>query len=530
MGIYLNPGNENFKKTLARGNYVDKTSMISVVNRCIDTGNNYICMSRPRRFGKTITGNMLTAYYSKGCDSKELFAPYKIAEDPDYSDQNGKRNTQNVIKIDMNSEYQNVLDKELMIRRLMSKIKEEIRSEFPGVEIKEDDSLAECILRVYAEKGETFIIIIDEYDVLVREQVTDSLFNEYLSFLNGFFKSDTLRPAISLAYLTGILPIVRDKIQSKLNNFREYTILNAGEMASYIGFTADEVKKLCIKHNMDFDECRRWYDGYHLAGVEIYNPESVIRSMDENSFGNYWSATSSYDVIVDRIRQNFAGTREDVIRMLSGEKVYVDSGMFLNAMNSFRTKDDIFTYLCHIGYLAYDKDTQTCYIPNGEVRQEWTRAVSVTDEYEVTDEIIKASRELLISTVAGDEKAVSNALDVSHIHVTSNRSYNNEDALQSAIYLAYIYALNEYTVVKEMTTGKGFADVVYIPCCPGKENRPAMIIELKHNKSAESAITQIREKRYFDSLSHYTGALLFVGIDYDEKKKTHSCRIERFEK
>ncbi len=521
MGIYLNPNHENFRRTLSARIYVDKTMMIQVTNRFIDEGNNYICVSRPRRFGKTIAGNMLSAYYSKGCDSRDLFAPFQISQVPGFEE---KLNRYNVIKIDMNSEYQNTLDKESLIRRLTMKIRQEMASFFPSVNISEDDSLAECILKVYAATGETFILLIDEYDVLVREQVPEALFAEYLSFLNGLFKSDTLRPAISLAYLTGILPVVRDKVQSKLNNFQEYTILRPRDLAGHIGFTGEEVRSLCEKYGVDYEECRRWYDGYRMGEYEIYNPESVVKCMEDREFGSYWGQTSSYEVISDRIRQDFAGTKEAVIRMISGESVDVNTTQYLNTMNAFRTKDDAFTYLMHVGYLAYDAKEKTCRIPNGEIRQEWINALTVEEEYGVTSRIIQASKELLNETLRGNEEAVAKALDESHIHVTSNRSYNNEDALQSAIYLAYIYALNKYTVIKEMTTGKGFADVVFIPYV---SDLPAMIIELKHNKCAESALEQIKSKKYFDCLNLYEGEILFVGISYSEKEKVHKCRIEK---
>ena len=524
MGIYLNPNNANFNETIQAPIYVDKTMMIGAVNRLMDTGNKYICISRPRRFGKTITGNMLSAYYSKGCDSGKLFAPFKISQTEGFEE---KRNRYNVIKIDMNSEYQSTENKRMVLKTLTKEIKKELSAAFSQVTFEDEDSLSRSILRIYAQTGETFIIIIDEYDVLVRERAEDELFQEYLSFLNGLFKSDTLRPAISLAYLTGILPVVRDKIQSKLNNFRDYTILDAGILAEYIGFTAEEVQTLCREHGMDYEECRRWYDGYRQHGFEIYNPESVVRSMEEKRFSSYWGKTSTYEAIAERIRQNFAGTREAVVKMLAGENVDVSVGRYMNTMNSFTTKEDLFTYLIHIGYLAYNQEDSTCRIPNKEVRQEWFYAIEANGDYAVTNQIIEFSKELLASTLRGEEKTVAKALDISHIHVTSNRSYNNEDALQSAIYLSYIYALNQYTVIKEVTAGKGFADVVFIPFVP---DRPAMIIELKRNGSVESALDQIGKKQYFDSLSHYQGELLFVGINYDEKEKTHTCKIKRFQK
>ncbi|MBE6005713.1 MAG: AAA family ATPase [Sarcina sp.] len=524
VNIYLNPGFENFRRTLSGEIYVDKTMMIARMNRFIDTGNNYVCVSRPRRFGKTIANNMLSAYYSKGCDAGGLFAPLKISSVPDYKE---KMNRYNVIQIDMNSEYQNTTIKEKLIHRLTADIREEMRDQFPTVLLGEDDSLAQCIQKIYAATGETFVILMDEYDVLVREQVSEALFSEYMSFLNGLFKSNTIRPAISLAYLTGILPIVRDKIQSKLNNFEEYTILDADVLAEYVGFTGEEVRQLCSRYGADFETCRRWYDGYRQYGLEIYNPESVVKAVRKKQFGSYWGKTSTYEAITERIRQDFEGTREEVVRMLSGESVDVNVTRYMNTMTSFTTRSDLFTYLIHLGYLAYNMEDSTCRIPNFEVRQEWFNAIEAEPEYAVTNAIIQSSRRLLEETTSGNAEAVAKALDVSHIHVTSNRSYNNEDALQSAIYLAFIYALNRYTIIKEMTSGKGFADVVFIPFYRGD---PAMVIELKRNDCTESALNQIRQKQYFDSLLHYKGSMLLVGINYDEKAKTHTCAIERLEK
>ena len=320
---------------------------------------------------------------------------------------------------------------------------------------------------------------------------------------------------------------MRDRVQSKLNNFEEYTILNADKLAEYIGFTGDEVRALCKKYNADFDEYKRWYDGYNQQGIEIYNPESVVKSLMYRDLANYWGKTSTYAVISDRIQENFEGMKDDIIRMLSGESVDVNVTRYMNTMTDFSTRSDVFTYLIHLGYLAYHKDDSTCRIPNKEVRQEWFNAIETNKEYAVTNKIIQGSKKLMTETLRGNEETVAKALDESHIHVTSNRSYNNEDALQSAIYLSYIYALNKYTVIKEMTSGKRFADVVFIPFV---ENMPAMIIELKRNDCAESAISQIKEKKYFDSLSHYSGNLLFVGINYDEKAKTHECKIEKLKK
>ena len=524
MGLYLNPDNKNFKEDLLKSIYVDKSLMINEINNFIDIGNKYICVSRPRRFGKTMATNMLAAYYSKGCDSREAFSGLNISKEPEFE---SKLNKYNVIKIDLNSEYQGITDRDNMIEILTETVLKEFRQQFSDVELPEGLSLARAIQTVYEQTGETFIIFMDEYDVLVREQVSEELFGKYLSFLNGLFKSDTVRNAIALAYLTGILPVVRDRVQSKLNNFREYTIINAGKLSPYIGFTDDEVKALCEEYSMNYEECKSWYDGYVLNGYEIYNPESVVRAMEDGMYEGYWSKTSVFKVISEQIGRNFAGTRDAVIRMLSGESADVNILSYMNTMTDFESLDDVLSYLIHIGYLAYDRKERTCHIPNREIWEEWQLAIKNDSEYTATNEIIKASKELLKATISGDEEAVAKALDISHIHVTSNRSYNNEDALGSAIYLAYLYAINRYTVVREMTAGRGFADVVYIPLY---QEDPALIIELKRNDCTESALNQIKDKKYYDCLSHYRGNLIFVGINYDEKDKTHTCRIERFVK
>jgi hypothetical protein len=524
MGIYLNPDNEGFKEILSADIYVDKTMLISELNKFIDKGNKYICVSRPRRFGKTIASNMLCAYYSKGCDSREMFKKLKISKAKNFEEYLNKLN---FIKIDVAGAYQNANVKNDTLIELTDFIRDEFKVQFPNVQFAHNDTLANCILRVYAATKEKFVIILDEYDSLVRDQFGTHLFGDYLMFLNGLFKSDTLKPAIALAYITGILPVVRDRVQSKLNNFEEYTILDAYQLAEFVGFTEKEVKPLCKKYKIDFDTCKHNYDGYAQNGYEIYNPESVVKCMLKGKVANYWGRTSTYAVITDRLKHNYKGAKEDIIKMLSGEEVKINVTSYMNTMTDFVTKDDVFTYLIHLGYLAYNSEKKTCRIPNLEVRGEWNNAISVMPDYSKTDEIIKSSEELLTQTIAKNAEAVAKALDETHIHVTSNRSYNNEDALASAVYLAYVYALNEYTIIKEMTTGKGFADVVFIPVLTDK---PAMVIELKRNGSTESALKQIKERKYFDSLSQYKGNLLLVGINYDEETKKHTCEIEEWEK
>lgn len=532
MGIYLNPNNDAFYNFVRTGEYVDKTLLIHEMNLLLDNpARNYVCVSRPRRFGKSLAENMLAAYYSKGADSHELFLPYKIAQKKDFETY---LNKYNVIKIDLYAMYTDwsALEtgdkpKDSFFIYLARQICAEIKSFFTNVEFPDYISLPQYILQVYAQKHETFIIIIDEYDIMVRQQVSQEEFDHYLVFLNSLFKNETLRPAISLAYITGILPVVREKIQSKLNTFHEYTMLDAEVLDEFVGFTTAEVKMLCKKYKRSFEECKSWYDGYHLGKFEVYNPQAVFNAVTTGKFKSYWSTTSSYEVVSDKIRMNFDGTKDDVITMMGGGHVDVDVLKYRNYMTTFYNKDDVFTYLIHLGYLAYDEETKQCYIPNREIFLEWQRAINEVDSYAETNKIIAASRELLEQTIAGNEKIVAELLDKSHIHVTSNLSYNNEKCLQSAIYLAYIYALNGYIIAKEMPAGKGYADIVYIPL---DKTKPAMIVELKRNSSTETALIQIRQKKYFDCLENWTGELLFVGVNYDEQSKIHTCKIERFEK
>ena len=521
MGLYLNPNADAFLQNKNSRIYVDKSMILDELNQILCTNEDFVCMSRARRFGKSMAGNLISAYYSRGCDTRDVFSGMKIGQLPDFD---RYLNKFNVIKLDLNGFFQTAVTKELLMEEINETVRKEFRVQFPDLEFSDTDNIGKCMLQVYDATGEKFVIIIDEYDVLVREKVSSKLFDSYLGFLNGLFKNTTLRPAIALAYITGILPIVRDKIQSKLNEFTEYTMLNPDQFAGHIGFTHNEVVELCDQYGMNVDECARWYDGYDFSGTRVYNPLSVVTSMRKHKFGNYWSTTGSYDALKEYILMNFDGIQDDVVKMIAGESVEVDVTSYLNTMNDFRCKDDVFTYLIHLGYLSYDIESQSCKIPNEEVRQEWVKSIKVSSGYKELMDIINTSKKLLDDTINGNEQAVAQALNDAHTAVTSNLTYNDEHCFQSAICLAYFYANTRYTLVKELPTGKGYADLVLIPYLP---NIPALVIELKHNKSAASALAQIKAKNYCEAFTHYQGDLLFVGISYDEKTKEHECRIEK---
>ncbi|MCQ2235221.1 MAG: ATP-binding protein [Paludibacteraceae bacterium] len=525
MGLYLNPNADAFQMGLNNQIYVDKTLIIEETNKLVCGQSNFICMSRPRRFGKSMVGNLLSAYYSKGCDTREIFSKMKIGQVADYDIYLNKFN---VIKLDLNGLYQDAIvenKKDFLIDEINKALLKEFRKEYPSIVFEDGWSISSCMKAVYSEANEKFVIIIDEYDVLVREQVPASLFQTYLSFLNGLFKNTTLRPAIALAYITGIMPIVRDKVQSKLNEFDEYTMIEAGVFAPYIGFTKAETQDLCAQYDRDFDEFERWYDGYKLNDeVSLFNPKSVVSSIMRNNIDCYWSSTGSFEALQDYILMDFEGIKEDVVSMISGSSVEVDVHGFLNTMDSFRSKDDVFTYLIHLGYLSYNRKDMTCKIPNEEVRKQWILSVKLSPDYKKLMAIVNASKKLLDATVNGDADAVAASLEAAHTEVTSPLTYNDEHCFQSAICLAYFYANTRYTLIKELPTGKGYADLVLIPYLP---NIPALVIELKCNKTAESAINQIKEKNYCQALSQYDGDVLFVGINYDKDTKMHTCQIEK---
>ena len=528
MGLYLNPSNDFFAETVASPIYIDKSLLLEELNSILRTTDKFVCISRPRRFGKTITNSMIAAYYSKGCDSKELFSSLKIAKQADFEKH---LNKYNVIQIDLNTFLKTTKaeNRDNLIEIITQSINKELKTAFPNSEIDtQNDTLASAMLKVWSTTKELFIFLMDEYDVLVREQVSKSLFEKYLDFLSSIFKNSTLKPAIALAYLTGILPIVRDKIQSKMNEFDEYSMLSAGQFSEFTGFTEDEVKNLCSEYKMDYEECKRWYNGYVLTNeIRVYSPKSVVSAMRKKRYSSYWTKTAAYESLKLFILMDFEGIRSDVITMIGGGKIHVNVFKYMNTFTDFHSKDDVFTYLIHLGYLSYNEYDEKCFIPNNEIRSEWINAIEDEREYKEIIEMVNSSQELLERTIALDEDFVAEALNKAHTRATNPLTYNNEASFQSAIGIAYFYATSQYTIIKELPTGKGYADIALIPYAP---NIPAIIIELKNNKSAESAIMQIKEKKYDDILQHYHGDMLFVGINYDEKTKEHTCKIERFEK
>lgn len=527
MGRFVNPDNSAFQVALNSEIYIDKSGMIEEINKVLDTMQGYICHSRPRRFGKSITANMLAAYYSKGCKSEKMFSELEISKKDDFK---MHLNKYNVIHIDIQWFLSNVKDIFEIVEYISQSIIEELRQIYPEHISTDENALSEALSKIKEATGQKFIIIIDEWDALIRDEDADRDIQEkYINFLRGLFKGTEPTKYIALAYLTGILPIKKQKTQSALNNFDEYTMLNAGRFSPFVGFTEKEVEKLCNHYERDFNEIKHWYDGYILGEQHIYNPKAVVSAMLDGTLQSYWSQTSTFESIRPFINMDFDGLKTEIIRMISGDEVKVKTTTFQNDMITIKNKDDVFMLLIHLGYLAYDQRKHTAFIPNEEIRGEFVNAVEENKWNELYD-FENKSNELLEATLDLECDIVAEKIEQIHSEYTSVIEYNNENSLSSMLAIAYLSAMQYYfKPVREMPAGRGFADFVFIPKPQYLNSYPALVVELKWNKNVSTALAQIKERKYPQSLMEYTGDILLVRINYDKKNKAHECEIEQYE-
>ncbi|MDY4771183.1 MAG: AAA family ATPase [Lachnospiraceae bacterium] len=528
MGRFLNPDNRAFQDVVNSRIYVDKTGLLEYTNRVIDTTAKFICNSRPRRFGKSITADMLTAYYSRGCDSKELFASLEIGQSENFEKY---LNQYDVFHLDIQWCMMDAKNPEKTVDYINHQMIAELKEAYPDILSDSVQTAYGALSQIYTKTGNRFIVIIDEWDVLIRDEAANQAVQEdYINFLRGMLKGSEPSKFIHFAYLTGILPIKKVKTQSALNNFDEYTMLDAGELASYIGFTEKEVKELSERYGRDFREVKRWYDGYVLEEQHMYNPRAVVSVMLRGKYQSYWSQTGTYESILPLINKNFDGLKTAILTMLSGDEVRIKTTSFQNDMVSFRSRDDVLTLLIHLGYLAYDQKKQTAYIPNEEIRREFADAVEENKWNELI-EFENQSRELLEATLDMDADAVAAGIEKIHMEYASSIQYHDENSLSSVLAIAYLSTIQYYfKPIRELPSGRGFADFVFIPKIEYTADYPALVVELKWNKNAETALQQIKDKKYPDSLLQYTGHILIVGINYDKKSKVHQCSIENYEK
>ena len=524
MGMYLNPGNEEFAQTI-ESDYVDKTGMIALINKTINKKHKLTCISRPRRFGKSYAAQMLCAYYDHTCDSHSLFDGYEISKDENYTTY---MNQYQVIYLDMT----NLLGKtkpENLVQFIEDSIATEILAVYPNV--KKGMSFDQTLLNTVETTNKKFIMIIDEWDAPIRE--TPEISEKYLNFLRMLFKSSgTTSKIFAAAYMTGILPIKKMKGQSAVSDFKEYSVLNPGKFAKYTGFTEEEVKQLCEQKGLDFDKTKKWYDGYSFGSeTSIYNPFSVMSAIDTGEFESYWKQTSAAENLITymevEIQKEKSELQAKILKLAAGENLEVDVSNFNNDCENFNSDDDVLTLLVHLGYLSYDKNTKRVRIPNEEIRTEFNKLLK-KDKYTKLAELINRSEQLLADTFAGNGDAVAEAIEKVRATNYAPAHYNNEQSLRYAVKFAYIICVDRYMKVEELASGKGLADVVYIP--KPTTALPALVVELKWNESANSAIKQIKAKNYPAVLQDYVGEIVLVGINYSEKTEKHTCKIERISK
>ena len=523
MGIYINKGNIGFRQA-RNSEYVDKSGLIGIVNKTLFTRQKFTCVTRSRRFGKSMAAEMLSAYYDHSCDSRQLFADLQITSDPTFEEH---LNKYPVIYVDMTSFITRFKD-DAIIQHIQDELKADIQTAYPQIALRNGDDFMAFLQRISIETGEHFVFIIDEWDAICREFAAKKpeVMEDYLNLLRRMFKDVSGMEVFAAVYMTGILPIKKFKTQSALNNFLEYSMVEPRSMGSFFGFTKDEVRMLAERYGVDFDELEAWYDGYQIGDeMSMFNPNSVMQAVMVKRCRSYWASTGAYEAIAGYIRMNFDGLKDDILILLSGGRVKVNTTKFQNDMTLIQSKDDVLTVLIHLGYLSFNWRKNECYVPNYEVAGELSNAVEDTG-WEHVVKALRQSEKLLQATLDGNEEAVAQGVDATHDENTSILSYNDENSLACVLSIAYYYAKNYYVMHRELSTGKGFAQLVLIP--RKHVDSPAIVLELKYNQDADSAIAQIKRKQYPAKVAEYTDNLLLVGINYDKQQKTHTCRIEKY--
>ena len=524
MGIYINKGNEGFRQ-IRNSEYIDKSGLIAVVNKTLFTRQKLSCVTRCRRFGKSMAAEMLAAYYDHSCDSRQFFADLQIAGDPSFEQH---LNKYAVIYVDMTTFTSNCKD-EGIVANFQEELIKDIQAAYPQVKYQEGDHLMKYLQHIVAATGDRFFMIIDEWDAVCRvyEDKPEAM-DAYLDLLRRMFKDVSAVDVFAGVYMTGILPIKKYNTQSALNNFQEYSMVEPIDMARFFGFTKEEVVALAEKHGLDFDELEKWYDGYQIGDESsIFNPNSVMMALKSRRCRSFWAGTASFDNVVGYIQRDFEGLKDDVLEMLAGGRVSVDPTGFQNDLADIRSRDDVLTVLIHLGYLSYNWREDECYIPNREVAGEMANAVKNT-AWTVVARALRQSEQLLKATLRADSEKVARLVEAAHDSEASIYKYNDENTLSCVISIAYYYAHGDYIFHRELPSGKGYADLVLIP--RKNVSKPAIVIELKSNETASKAIEQIKNRHYTDKVAEYTGDILLVGINYDRDTKEHTCKIEQWNK
>ncbi len=564
MGIFLNPTQENSFETLVnsrdKGIFVDKTDFIEEISSKINSDRRFFAVSRPRRFGKTVTAHMLLAYYSKGYDGRKIFDGLHIADKASYPEH---LNKYDVIYIDMNTvdglfdgysgqkqKVEGVNDladffEYSVIRELKSN---DAFSECLEKHKIENTGLLETLLAITDDLNTRFIFIMDEWDLVYREYRDDEVLQKkFIKLLKNLFKSDGGKACFSLAYLTGILPIKKYNSQSALNEFKEYNMLRPIPFEKYFGFTEEEVVAIAESPSccVSRQELKEWYEGYRLNGVDIYNPSSVVSAVSDGVCQSYWSGTSSNEEVVRLINMDFDGIREDILNLIEGDEVSFNCGRFQNDLVSIKDKNDVFCLLVCLGYLGCinpdeetadrsskqqqkvtnSKNRRIAYVPNAEIKSALMDIVREQEWYERMDNI-KRSENLLraIKELDGDT-AADLIQEIHNSSAVSLYDYNSESVLTFCVITGLLWStLDDYSYHREDQAGKDRVDLVYEPVI---RKQPLILIEFKYGESAETALQQIRTQEYFRRYTHQYRNIIIVGISYDPKTKKHQCLIEK---
>lgn len=517
MFKYLNTskGLINFNKLLRIDYFVDKSMIIEKLNKCIDTANGYICITRPRRFGKSSVIDMLSAYYSKGVNSKEIFDKLKISKSNSYLE---NLNKHNVINIDFSEMPSGERNFNSYLNMIEGRIKDDIYKLCP--KLKEERY--ENIQSLLSSSNEKFIFILDEWDFIFNRGFFKENQEDFLDFLRNLLKD---KPYVSLAYMTGILPIKKYSAASALNMFEEFTFLRDRQYEEFFGFTEEETKELCLKNKkIDYSEIEEWYNGYMTAtGIKVLNPRSVVLSLKNNHCESYWTNTGAMDEVLTYIKYNSLALRDDIVRMVNGEEVEIEiDEEFRAGQDEPKTKEEVYSAMIVLGFLSYYEGLIK--IPNKELMKEFDKALK-DESFGYLSEIVNNSRNMLKATVNGDTKTIVNILHEIHNQEIPILKYNDENSLSCVITLAYLAARDTYFIEREEKSGKGYVDFAFHPI--RLRDKP-FILELKKNDTPENAIKQIRDNEYAVKMKkkYKDREVLLVGIAYDFDKKEHSCKIE----
>ncbi|WP_252231329.1 AAA family ATPase [Clostridium sp. ZBS15] len=518
MAVYLNTNKslENYKRLLNIDYFVDKSMIIEKTNKLINTVNSYICITRPRRFGKSSVADMLGAYYSKAVDSKEIFDRLNISKSYDYEEH---LNKYNLINISFNKIPEIGKGFDAYMDMIKTSLINDINDAFPKIDSKKYFTISDML----SDTGEKFIFVFDEWDYIFNNNLFIENQNDFLEFLRNLLKD---QPYVALAYMTGVLPIKKYSSGSALNMFDEFTFLKDRTFDEYFGFIEDEVMKLCNKNkNISFKELESWYNGYLTAkGVKVYNPRSVVKALQNNYCESYWTNTGAMDEVAEYLKCNTLEIRDDVIEMVSGEEVdIIIDEEFRAGQGVPRTKEEIYSAMIVLGFLSYYDGYLK--IPNKELMKEFEKALR-DKSFGYVSEIIANSKRMLKATVNGDIKTVEAILHDIHNSEIPILQYNDENSLSCVLTLAYLSARDTYRVEREEKTGKGYADFTFHP---RRKNDIAFIVELKKDELPEVALNQIREKEYVEKIRRENEGkkVLAVAICYDSKNKEHTCKIEK---